>query len=375
MPASTTKPFFKYFFVIMSPKKKKDEKKKRAPKSDRLLRSTVSSPRKQPSSEEDSCTDSLQESQASSRAKKDKLGLNFDNKDDDEDEPQQQPERPREATPTKKKAPKTRQVDRKRKAVVIDKSINVERKQNVRGVGYTSEEVKHLLQVIRDVLPCGPNGWSRVEDLHAEMYPHNSRDKDSLKQKFQKLHNTRIPTGDPNCPEEVRLAKHINMEIEDKQESTTLVEREELGFPIEEEAPVKEITTTVTEDQQSTVARRVPVNEATVTFRNTRKQDSTDKFMSFFMMKMMNDNERQEQLREERRLEQQRQQEERRQQQQQSNMMSMMMMTMMSQMLPADMQQQMNAMQQPMAMATQQQEQTQEHDKEDKEDQPKNYEV
>ena len=43
--------------------------------------------------------------------------------------------------------------------------------------------------------------------MHSETYPY--RDVRSIRRKFTSLHRRNIPTGDPDCPEEVKLAKRV----------------------------------------------------------------------------------------------------------------------------------------------------------------------
>ena len=44
------------------------------------------------------------------------------------------------------------------------------------------------------------------------------RNKESLKRKFRTLFITKIPTGDPNCPPEIRRAKNLYELIKKKSE-------------------------------------------------------------------------------------------------------------------------------------------------------------
>ena len=81
---------------------------------------------------------------------------------------------------------------------------------------YRQPELLHLFGIMLDILPIGPNEWQRVVDLHGEQY--SGRDKDSIVRKFTQLHRRKIPTGDPNMPPEIRLAKRIKYGIGDKAE-------------------------------------------------------------------------------------------------------------------------------------------------------------
>ena len=85
-----------------------------------------------------------------------------------------------------------------------------------RGRGYTLAETEHLLDIIEEILPEGPNDWARMQEQHALHYPGEERTSDSLKRKFQALYNSRKPTGDPTCPEVVRRAKRAWESIKEK---------------------------------------------------------------------------------------------------------------------------------------------------------------
>ena len=74
-------------------------------------------------------------------------------------------------------------------------------------VNYTREETLHLLQALKTILPIGPDEWNEVLSLHSVVYP--SRDRISISRKYNILHRKSIPTGDPHCPPEVRLANNI----------------------------------------------------------------------------------------------------------------------------------------------------------------------
>ena len=66
-----------------------------------------------------------------------------------------------------------------------------------------------LLASIRSHLPISGDEWRAVQQEHLTAYPDADRTVDSLRRKFSSLHRSRVPTGDPNCPAEVREAKRI----------------------------------------------------------------------------------------------------------------------------------------------------------------------
>ena len=78
-------------------------------------------------------------------------------------------------------------------------------------LNHTPYELMSVLHIMEDILPIGPNEWQLVADNHAKNY--TRRDVPSTRRKWQILHCMKIPTGDPEIPEEVRVAKNIHFKI------------------------------------------------------------------------------------------------------------------------------------------------------------------
>ena len=55
-------------------------------------------------------------------------------------------------------------------------------------------------------------------------YPDLHRDALSLRQKFNTLHASTVPTGDPQCPDCIRKAKRLKVMIEERSDATNLDE-------------------------------------------------------------------------------------------------------------------------------------------------------
>ena len=81
---------------------------------------------------------------------------------------------------------------------------------------YSKDETMDLLRCIEKILPIGCEEWNMVVQEHGQKYPNSHRDKGAVVRKYSTLHRKTIPTGNPACPEEVRLAKHIKYKIGDK---------------------------------------------------------------------------------------------------------------------------------------------------------------
>ena len=102
------------------------------------------------------------------------------------------------------------------------------------GKGFTKAETTTLLKAIEQILPIDVEAWNEVHDVF------NSKQSpcgvEGLKCKFNKLANKPVPMGNPNMPEEVRLAKSIRSKLFRCSGATNLSEKEEEEEDMEEEA-------------------------------------------------------------------------------------------------------------------------------------------
>ena len=80
-------------------------------------------------------------------------------------------------------------------------------KPSKRSTGFSQVEIDNMLESIEKILPVAGMEWDRVERQHEGRWPDKRRTKESLKRKFQSLYRRRVPTGNPNCPPDVRFAK------------------------------------------------------------------------------------------------------------------------------------------------------------------------
>jgi hypothetical protein len=82
-----------------------------------------------------------------------------------------------------------------------------------RSADYSRAETLHFLNIALAIKPISQNDWEQVLEEHNLEYGDKKRSVDSLRRKFAMLHRKKIPTGDPFCPEEVRLAKRLKYAI------------------------------------------------------------------------------------------------------------------------------------------------------------------
>ena len=79
------------------------------------------------------------------------------------------------------------------------------------GKGFTKAETTTLLKTIEQILPIDGGAWNEVHDVFNSK--HTPREVEGLKHKFNKLANKPVPTGNPNMPEDVKLAKSIKSKL------------------------------------------------------------------------------------------------------------------------------------------------------------------
>ncbi len=77
-------------------------------------------------------------------------------------------------------------------------------------------EIDSLLDLLEEHLPIASIEWERIENLHKCNFPTEDRTRESLKRKFQDLYRSKIPTGNPSMPNNIRRAKRIHQLIEQR---------------------------------------------------------------------------------------------------------------------------------------------------------------
>jgi hypothetical protein len=90
-----------------------------------------------------------------------------------------------------------------------------------RGGNYTTDEVTHLLVLIRQYLPTNYTEWLFIAEEHNKSF-NKERDEQSVKLKFNKLAKQAMGTGNFPIPKNVKDAKEIQKLIYIKCDSSTL---------------------------------------------------------------------------------------------------------------------------------------------------------
>jgi hypothetical protein len=81
---------------------------------------------------------------------------------------------------------------------------------------YSKPELLHFFEIMHEHMPIGGDKWDLVLEHHSLSYP--GREVESLRCKFAQLHRVKTPTGDPRCPQEVKLAKRMKYIISSRAE-------------------------------------------------------------------------------------------------------------------------------------------------------------
>ena len=111
-----------------------------------------------------------------------------------------------------------------------------------RGKGFTKAETTTLLKAVERIVPIDAEGWNEVHEIFNSK--HSSRGVEGLKRKFNKLANKPVPTGNPNIPEDVKLAKSIKGKLFRRSGATNLSDEEEEEEEEEEELDDDVVTET-----------------------------------------------------------------------------------------------------------------------------------
>lgn len=186
------------------------------------------------------------------------------------------------------------------------------KKQRTRGYNYKADEIQTLLRLCGEILPIGAE-WEKIEADFNAAHPDPGRDQMSLRRKFNEYCNSKMPTGDPSCPPEVRTAKQTLRLIEKKSHATDgnlLQDDLQIEFPNsyeDDDASLFEdlsqersgnITNIAVSIPSTKVASRNGFSSSTSSFITPRKSSSTsnssvENLVQYMMIKDQQDRERQ----------------------------------------------------------------------------------
>ncbi len=91
---------------------------------------------------------------------------------------------------------------------------------------FTVHKDLNFLTIMHDILPITADKWRRVVEEHNSSEPppgehEYNQNSESIQKQWRNLYSKCAPTGDPNCPENVGLAKKVKVVITQKLEAYT----------------------------------------------------------------------------------------------------------------------------------------------------------
>ena len=97
--------------------------------------------------------------------------------------------------------------------VSLDPQGTARAPQRQRGGNYSKQEKNILLDIIEKHLPVGNAMWDVVYNDFERSMPGTTRDVKSIRECYRRMINSKMPTGDPRCPTDIRRAKRIQYAI------------------------------------------------------------------------------------------------------------------------------------------------------------------
>jgi hypothetical protein len=198
---------------------------------------------------------------------------------------------------------------------VVDLTVpNNANKHKGKGKGrkYFDQELLHLLHIMEKILPIGPDEWDKVLQEHSIQYP--GRDVESLRRKYTNMHRKKAPTGDPNCPPAIKLAKKVKYLIGERAElggGEDLYDMEKDRFdgggsgnisPVNIEVPsvVRTASAVRVRDDVSFASSPQGVSNNGMSARGTRANNGKNDLMNFMLLQMQSESKERESERRER---------------------------------------------------------------------------
>jgi len=139
------------------------------------------------------------------------------------------------------------------------------------------DELETLLDALEEVMPIGKVDWEKVESMCNLQVP-EERERTLLKLQNQcnTLCSKRPPTGNPNCPPEVKCAKRISYKIKDKAGCEALASDAPPRFESETAEDVARGQTNGTKKMAAAAAAAAAVSTPTYKKVNKSRSDTSD---------------------------------------------------------------------------------------------------
>jgi len=112
---------------------------------------------------------------------------------------------------------------KKNKPSTSKKSKTTTSSKKQHGGQFDTKELKSFFNTIMEkILPIGFREWEVVLKEHNKDWSVKEREVRGLRQKFNRLNASKLPTGDPNCPWDVKWAKQLKRKIDEKADANLL---------------------------------------------------------------------------------------------------------------------------------------------------------
>jgi hypothetical protein len=85
---------------------------------------------------------------------------------------------------------------------------------------WSKPETDYLLDILEDIFPFQPEEWNEVKARFDERYAKKRRGIKAIRRRYEVLHRTKEPTGDPRIPSPVLRVQHIKQMIDEKMDAT-----------------------------------------------------------------------------------------------------------------------------------------------------------
>jgi hypothetical protein len=85
---------------------------------------------------------------------------------------------------------------------------------------WSKPETDYLLDIVEDIIPFQPEEWNEVKARFDERYAKKRRGIKAIRRRYEFLHRTKEPTGDPRIPSPVLRAQNVKLMIDEKMDAT-----------------------------------------------------------------------------------------------------------------------------------------------------------
>jgi len=161
---------------------------------------------------------------------------------------------------------------KKKKKATTKKTKDTSKNEAGKGTAYTKDELVTLAELMEEILPIGKISFQRIADRYNEAFPTRTRTLDNLRRKYQTMVNNKTPTGNPDMPEHIQIAKRAHYKTIEKANSSHALSSDE-----EEDEENEDDAEEEAEDEEQEAAAEEEEEEALTTAASTGGSAGTKK--------------------------------------------------------------------------------------------------